>query len=137
MSALSVRIIKPEREVARIERASMLVGESTGGQFAVLPDHTSFCAKLRIALMEVRVDKGRFHRFAICGGVIKVSRNQVDVCTESAEISKEIDTGRAEAAMKRARERLDSGDDSVDRERAESALRRAMVRLKVASFRQG
>ena len=52
-------------------------------------------------------------------------------------MSKEIDVGRAEAAKERARGRLDSGDERVDRERAERALERAMVRLKVASFRQG
>ncbi len=134
--SLTVRIIKPEGEIANIEGASMLVGESVGGQFAILPDHTSFCTILRIGPMEVRVDKGRFHRFAICSGVLRVSKNQVDVCAASAEISKDIDVERAEAAMKRAKERLESGDERVDRERAERALRRAMVRVKVASFRK-
>lgn len=137
MSALTVRILKPEREIARIEGATMLLGESVGGQFSILPEHTSFCTLLRPAAMEVRVDRGRFHRFAISGGVLKLRSNHVDVFASSGEMSEEIDVERAESAKKRAQERLDSGDESVDRVRAEHALRRALVRLKVASYRQG
>ena len=137
MLALDIRIIKPEREIARIEGASMLVGESVGGQFAILPDHTAYCTILRPAQMEIRVDKGRIHRFAICGGILRMNKNRVEVCAASGELGKDIDVERAEAAMRRAKERLDSGDERVNRVRAESALRRAMVRLNVASFRQG
>lgn len=137
MSSLNIRIIKPEREIARIDGASMLVGESVGGQFSILPDHTAYTTILRTAPMEVRVDKGRIHRFVICGGILRMNKNQVDVCAASGEIGMDIDVERAEAAKKRARERLDSGDERIDKERAEHALKRAMVRLKVASFRQG
>ena len=136
MAALTVRILKPEKEIAKIEGASMLLGESVGGQFAILPEHTSLCTILRPGPMEVRVDRGRFHRFAISGGVLKLDTNHVDVFAASGEMSKEIDVTRAEAAKERARERLDSQDKSVDRARAEHALRRALVRLQVASYRQ-
>ena len=44
----------------------------------------------------------------------------------------EIDKGRAEAAMKRAEERLANKTEAIDVKRAEFALRKALVRLDIA-----
>ena len=54
---------------------------------------------------------------------------------ESAERRKDIDLERAEAARKRAEERMakKDKDDKIDAIRAEAALRRALVRIKLAS----
>ena len=137
MPALTVRILKPEKEIARIEGVSMLIGESVGGQFAILPEHTSFCTILRTAPMEIRCERGGLHRFAISGGVLKLNGNRVEVFASSGEMSAEIDVGRAEAAKSRAQKRLDSGGEGVDKARAERALKRSLARIQAASYRQG
>ena len=45
---------------------------------------------------------------------------------------RDSDKGRAEAAMKRAEERLANKTEAIDVKRAEFALRKALVRLDIA-----
>ena len=66
-----------------------------------------------------------------------VTANRVTVLADSAERAEEIDLERAEAARRRAQERLRA---QVEREedfaRAEAALQRAATRIKVAETRR-
>ena len=55
---------------------------------------------------------------------------------DSAERAEEIDIARAEAAKKRAEERLAHPGEGVDLARAEAALRRALARIEVAQRRR-
>ena len=50
---------------------------------------------------------------------------------ETAEIVSNIDKNRAEAAMKRAKDRLE--DNETDLQRAKSAIERARNRLQISS----
>ena len=75
--------------------------------------------------------------FAIGGGFIEVQPDQVTVLADAAERAEEIDLERAEAARRRAEERLRSRtQENVDFARAEAALRRAMTRIKVTKLRR-
>ena len=68
-------------------------------------------------------------------GVVKIHKTGADKVTLLAEIAEwpdEIDKGRAEAAMKRAEERLANKTEAIDVKRAEFALRKALVRLDIA-----
>jgi F-type H+-transporting ATPase subunit epsilon len=70
---------------------------------------------------------------AISGGFLEVRPDHVIVLADQAERAEEIDASRAEAARKRAEERLkDRQAAGLDATRAEAALRRALVRLSVA-----
>lgn len=70
---------------------------------------------------------------AISGGFLEVRPNRVIVLADQAERAEEIDMARAEAARKRAEERLhDRQVAGLDETRAEAALRRALTRLSVA-----
>jgi F0F1-type ATP synthase epsilon subunit len=57
--------------------------------------------------------------------------------TDSCEEAGEIDAERAKAALKRAKERLMSGDPEIDKERALAARERAEARLKVVEGMSG
>ena len=46
-------------------------------------------------------------------------------------LADEIDKGRAEAAMKRAEERLANKTEAIDVKRVEFAIRKALVRLDI------
>ena len=73
-------------------------------------------------------------------GVVKIHKTGEDDViaavhsgfAEIAEWPDEIDKGRAEAAMKRAEERLANKTEAIDVKRAEFALRKALVRLDIA-----
>jgi len=73
------------------------------------------------------------HYLAIAAGFAEVQPDRVTILAHVAEAASEIDIVRAEAAMKRARERLSSGLSDIDFERARVALLKAIIRLQVAS----
>jgi F-type H+-transporting ATPase subunit epsilon len=59
--------------------------------------------------------------------------DRVTVLAQIAERPQEIDVARAEAARKRAEERLANRAPDLDIERARIALMKALVRLQVAT----
>lgn len=69
---------------------------------------------------------------AITGGFIEVRENRVTILADAAERGEEIDTARAEAARRRAEDRLAAKEEAIDMAQAEVALKRALVRLKAA-----
>ena len=69
---------------------------------------------------------------AVHSGFAEILPEKVTLLAEVAEWPDEIDVERAEAAKKRAEERLASKAESVDVMRAELALRRALVRMDIA-----
>jgi len=72
---------------------------------------------------------------AVSGGFMEVSLTKVVILADSAERGEEIDLQRAEAARKRAEERLKERRGAVpdrDLAMAEAALRRSLARLRVA-----
>ena len=69
---------------------------------------------------------------AVHSGFAEILPDKVTLLAEIAEWPDEIDKGRAEAAMKRAEERLANKTEAIDVKRAEFALRKALVRLDIA-----
>ena len=72
--------------------------------------------------------------FATSGGTVEVLNNKVIVLAETFENPEDIDTQRAEEAIKRAKKRIakETEEKDIDIIRAELALRRAINRLKLA-----
>ena len=68
-------------------------------------------------------------------GFAEVLPDRVTVLAQIAEASDEIDVTRAEAAVKRARERLERPVAELDYERARLSLLKSLVRLQVATRR--
>lgn len=124
---LSLEICAIDRAPYRAETAEIaLPGED--GLFVVLPGHAPLVAILGVGVLKTR--NGAEERcFAINSGIVRVLDNQVLVLTRTAEAGDGIDRERAEAAKKRAEDRLSSQRDKIDVARAEASLRRAMVRL--------
>jgi F-type H+-transporting ATPase subunit epsilon len=66
-------------------------------------------------------------------GFAEVLPDRVIVLARVAERADEIDIARAEAARRRAEDRLTKPATEIDWERARVAMMKAMVRLQVAS----
>ena len=73
------------------------------------------------------------HFLALAFGFAEVLPDRVTVLAQLAERANEIDVARAEAARKRAEQRLASPSLDMDFERARIALQKALIRLQVAS----
>jgi F-type H+-transporting ATPase subunit epsilon len=102
------------------------------GYLGVLPGHTPLLATLQVGELWYRTGSEK-HYLSIAFGFVEVQPDRVTILAQVAESAHEIDAGRAEAARKRAEERLAKPTSDIDFERARIALLKAMVRLQVAS----
>jgi F-type H+-transporting ATPase subunit epsilon len=102
------------------------------GYFGVLPGHTPLLAVLGAGELWYRQGQER-HYIAIAFGFAEVQPDRVAILAEIAEKADEIDIARAEAAKKRAEERIARPTVDMDAERARIALMKSLIRLQVAS----
>jgi F-type H+-transporting ATPase subunit epsilon len=102
------------------------------GYFGVLPGHTPLLALLHVGELWYRQGAEK-HYFAIAFGFAEVQPDRVTILAQIAEKADEIDAARAEAAKKRAEERIARPAIDMDAERARIALMKALIRLQVAS----
>ena len=70
---------------------------------------------------------------AIAGGFVEILPDRVTVLAQIAERAQDIDIARAEAAKRRAEERLAKPASDMNFERARIALMKSLIRLQVAS----
>ena len=102
------------------------------GYFGVLPGHTPLLAVLSVGELWYRQGQEK-HYLAIAYGFAEVLPDRVTILAQIAETAAEIDVARAEAAKKRAEERLAAAVVDIDFERARVALLKALIRVQVAS----
>ena len=131
LNPLHVEIITPDGAIYTEDSVKMVVGRATDGEFAVMKNHLPLAAALEVAPIRIIGANGE-KKIAVFGGFLEVKDNAVNVIAPLAELAETIDIARAEAAKKRAEDRLAKKDEGVDVERAKAALRRALVRLQIA-----
>ena len=127
---LRLEFVTPERAIAHDDVDEVeLPGEE--GYFGVLPGHAPLLAALTAGEMWYR--KGAERTFAfIAGGFAEVVGDRVSILAPVAERAEDIDVARAEAAKRRAEERLARPTADMDFERARIALLRAIARLEIS-----
>jgi F-type H+-transporting ATPase subunit epsilon len=126
-----LEIVTPERLVVR-DRVEEMQLPGRSGYLGILPGHAPLITELGIGQISYR-ENGRSRYLAVAWGFAEVLPDRVSVLAETAERAEEIDVRRAEEAMKRAEQRLKSGDPKIDCVRAQYALTRAATRLEVAT----
>jgi F-type H+-transporting ATPase subunit epsilon len=132
---LRLDIVTVERLVYS-EDVDMVIAPGIEGQLGILPSHAPLLTALTFGELRAKRGDGE-ESFAISGGFMEVQPDQVIVLADTAERAEEIDLERAEAARRRAEERLRvRARDGVDFTRADSALHRSLIRIKVAETRR-
>jgi F-type H+-transporting ATPase subunit epsilon len=126
-----LQIVSADRSLVN-ERVDEVEIPGADGYFGVLPGHTPLLALLGAGELWYRQGQEK-HYLAICFGFAEVLPDRVTILAQVAERSHEIDVPRAEAARKRAEQRLASPSLDMDFERARIALMKALARLQVAS----
>ena len=102
------------------------------GYFGVLPGHTPLLAL--IGTGELWYRQGATTSYvSLSGGFAEVQPDRVTILAQIAERADEIDIARAEAAKRRAEDRLNSSAPDMDFERARIALLKSLIRLQVAT----
>jgi len=136
-SQLTLEIVTPDHAVAHAEVDEVEI-PAEDGYIGVLPGHTPLLTTLKVGEMWYRKG-GERHFLSVAFGFAEILPDRVIVLARICEKAEEIDISRAEAAKRRAEERLAqakaaaAGKVDQDLDRARIALLKAMVRLNVAT----
>jgi F-type H+-transporting ATPase subunit epsilon len=126
---LTLEIVTPDRSLVR-EDVDEVQLPGSEGYFGVLPGHTPLLSMLMVGELWYR--SGQEKRYlAVAGGFVEVLPDRVTVLADIGERAEDIDLARAEAAKRRAEERLATPGSDV--ERARRSLARSLIRLQVAT----
>jgi F-type H+-transporting ATPase subunit epsilon len=128
---LTLEIVTPDRSVVA-EKVDEVEIPGAEGYFGVLPGHTPLLAKLKAGELWYRTGSEKYY-LLIAFGFTEVLPDRVTILAEIAERPEEIDIARAEAAKRRAEERIAKPSADVDFERAQIALVKSIVRLQVST----
>ena len=122
-----LHVITPERRFYDGE-ASMVELTTTEGDIGVYRNHIPLTAIVAPGVLKIH-EEGGVKEAALMSGFIAILPERITIMAEVAEWPDEIDANRAEEARIRAERRLKEESGEIDTMRAELALRRALVRL--------
>ncbi len=130
---LRLEFVTPERALVHEDVDEVEIpGED--GYFGVLPGHAPLLSALKPGELWYR--KGGEKRYAfVAGGFAEVLPDRVAILAQVAERAEDIDHQRAEAAKRRAEDRLARPTSDLDTARARVALLRSLMRLQVSARR--
>jgi F-type H+-transporting ATPase subunit epsilon len=127
-STFTLEVATPERLVIREEVSEAQI-PAANGMIGILPDHAALLSELGIGELSY-LQEGDRNTMIVADGWVEVRDNHVRVLAGRAERADEIDVARAQAALKRAEERLaKAAGGDVDIARALNSLKRAQARL--------
>ena len=130
-SHLDLQIVTPDRLLVH-EQVDEVEIPGSEGYFGVLPGHTPLLASLAVGELWYRKGQEKFY-LSIAFGFAEVLPDRVTILARLAEKAEDIDVERAEAAKKRAEERLTQPKSDIDYERARIALMKSLMRLQVSA----
>ena len=118
---LRVELVSAEREVWS-GQAREVLARTSEGELGILPGHAPLLGELADGgVVRILLTDGGEVVAAVHGGYLSVTEQGVTVLAEVAELSGDIDTGRAKAALQRSV----SEQDVEAQRRAEGRLRAA------------
>lgn len=113
--------------------SDMVIMVTVEGEMAIMAGHIPVVSALLPSALRIRDEDGKFMVISIGGGFAEMTGQKATFLLRSAEWPQYIDVARAEAAKKRAEERLaDKTSGLTDEKRAQAAKQRAVSRLRIA-----
>ena len=128
---LQLQIVSADRSLVN-QTVDEVEIPGSDGYFGVLPGHTPLLAVLAVGELWYRQGQEK-HYLSIALGFAEVLPDRVTILAQMAETAEEIDLARAEAAKKRAEERISRPVLDMDAERARISLLKSLIRLQVAT----
>lgn len=132
---IHLEVVTPERSIVS-DTAQIVMAPGELGEFGVLAGHTPFMTSIKVGAVRYEDGNGTERYIFVSGGFAEALPDRVTILADSAERRQEIDLDRAQAALRRAEERLAvEDDDNIDYARARVALMRALNRIRLARTR--
>ena len=130
MATLKLEIVTPEAKIFS-QDVDIVFVPGVDGELGILPRHIPLMTMIKPG--ELRVSAGGQDTFMAVGdGFVEVTADSVTVLTDMAVEARDIDTGVAEAAVKRAQEALkESHMGAEEVASVEAALQKSLAQLHV------
>ena len=128
---IHLQVVSADRSLVNEQQVDEVEIPGADGYFGVLPGHTPLLATLQVGTLWYRQGQEK-HYLAIAFGFAEVQPERVTILAQIAERADQVDVSRAEAAKKRAEERLAKPSMDMDFERAKVALMKSLTRLQAA-----
>jgi len=128
---IHLHVVSADRSLVNEQQVDEVEIPGADGYFGVLPGHTPLLATLQVGTLWYRQGEEK-HYLAIAFGFAEVQPDRVTILAQIAERAGDVDVSRAEAAKKRAEERLAKPSTDMDFERAKVALMKSLMRLQAA-----
>jgi len=131
---LRLEVATPERMLLR-ENVRQAQVPAANGYLGILPEHAPLLAELGTGVLVYELENGQKKWMSVIGGYVEVGPDRIRVLANRAESADEIDVARAQAALKRAEERILHPAPGIDIARALNAAERARARLEAAAHK--
>jgi F-type H+-transporting ATPase subunit epsilon len=119
--SVAFELVSPEKLLIS-EAVDMVVVPGTDGNFGVLPRHAPMISTVRPGVMDIYKGGRVSERIFVAGGFAEVMPDRCTVLADVAVPVSELDTAKAEHALKDAREDLADAKTDADRQAAEKAI---------------
>ena len=126
---IALKIITPLGLYKECEVEAVNV-KTVEGERTILSDHVPLVAMLATCRCSLK-ENGVYQDYALAGGLLQMSNNEMRILTDAIEGRAEIDIERAKRAKERAEKRLAKQDERTNIKRAEVALAKAINRINV------
>lgn len=124
---MKLKVITPDKQFYTGD-VTMVELTTTEGNIGVYPNHIPLTAVVAPGVLKIH-EGTELKEASLISGFITIMPDVVTIMAEIAEWPDEIDFKRAEEARVRAERRLAEHNPELDTLRAEMALKRALVRL--------
>jgi F-type H+-transporting ATPase subunit epsilon len=131
---LRLEVATPERMLLK-ESVRQAQVPAANGYLGILPGHAPLLAELGTGVLVYELEDGQKKWMSVIGGYVEAGPDRIRVLANRAESADEIDFARAQAALRRAEERILHPAPGVDIARALNAAERARARLEAAAHR--
>lgn len=131
---LHLQILTPERKVLDEEVEKVTI-PTQKGQMGILPRHIGLLTEVEPGEL-IYEKQGKKHFFAVNGGFAQVGKDNVNILSDYAIRSDDIEIAKAEEAKKRAEKLIQERQSEEDTARIEATLRRSLLELNVATKRK-
>ena len=126
----TLKIITPDRVFYEDDAVTMVEFNTTEGEIGVYKKHVPTTVIIKPGILTITKDD-EIKEAALHAGFAEILEDKVTILAEIVEWPEEIDEARAEAAKRRAEERIGSHAADMDVTRAEIALQRALTRIEI------
>jgi len=101
------------------------------GEFQILYNHAPLVSTLDTGRIKIVDSSGKEISFSVSNGILEVRNNKIIILADAIEQKEEIDVVRAEKALGKAQEIINS-ESNINKEEELLAIKRAKNRIKLA-----